>query len=75
MKEYGYTRQFELFHQAITEGRELPVTLLDARRSLELVTAAYHSQRTGRPAALPITIDHPLYHSWLPDDQRSSRPR
>jgi predicted dehydrogenase len=64
--EDGYTRQFELFHEAIVTGGPLPVTLTDARRSLELVTAAYHSARTGRPASLPIQPDHPLYHSWLP---------
>ncbi len=65
--EDGYTRQFELFHAAATKGADLPVTLLDARRSLELVTAAYHSARTGRPADLPIGPDHPLYRSWLPE--------
>ena len=66
VKEDGYTRQFELFHQSIVEGGEPPVTLDDARNSLALVTAAYHSQRTGLPTALPITPSHPLYTSWLP---------
>ena len=64
--EDGYTRQFELFHDAIVNGGEPPVTLQDARNSLELVTAAYQSQRTGQPTALPIGPDHPLYKSWLP---------
>jgi len=71
-KEDGYTRQFELFHQALTRGEEPPVTLADARNSLELVTAAYHSQRTGLPTSLPILSDHPLYHSWLPDSFRET---
>ena len=62
----GYVRQFELFHAAVLSGGELPVTLADARRSLELVTAAYHSQRTGQPVKLPLPADHPLYESWLP---------
>ncbi|KQV30782.1 oxidoreductase [Rhizobium sp. Root1203] len=70
-KEDGYTRQFELFHQALMRGDEPPVTLEDARNSLELVTAAYHSQRTGVPTPLPILSDHPLYRSWLPEDRRS----
>jgi predicted dehydrogenase len=65
--EDGYTRQFELFHEAIETGGPLPVTLEDARKSLELVTAAYQSVRTGLPAKLPITPEHPLYRSWLPD--------
>jgi len=68
-KEDGYARQFELFHQAILEDREPPVTLQDARNSLELVTAAYHSQRTGLPTPMPIMPDHPLYRSWLPDEE------
>jgi predicted dehydrogenase len=67
--EDGYTRQFELFHEAVIAGTELPVTLADARRSLELVTAAYHSARTGQPAQLPITSDHPLYWSWVPQEE------
>ncbi|WP_196260821.1 Gfo/Idh/MocA family protein [Pelagibacterium limicola] len=64
--EDGYTRQFELFHAALVEGAEPPVTVADARRSIELVTAAYHSQRTGLPAKLPVDPTHPLYCSWLP---------
>lgn len=70
--EDGYTRQFELFHEAVATGGEPPVTLTDARRSLELVTAAYHSARTGRPAGLPILPDHPLYRSWLPETARKA---
>ena len=66
-REDGYTRQFELFHEALETGGEPPVTLQDARNSLELVTAAYHSQRTGLPTPLPIGSDHPLYESWLPE--------
>ncbi|MGO7653329.1 gfo/Idh/MocA family oxidoreductase, partial [Rhizobium ruizarguesonis] len=42
------------------------VTLQDARNSLELVTAAYVSQRTGQPTPMPIAADHPRYRSWLP---------
>lgn len=64
--EDSYTRQFELFHMALTDGGALPVTLGDARASLELITAAYHSSRIDRPVALPIGADHPLYSSWLP---------
>ena len=64
--EDGFTRQFELFHEAVTSGGDLPVTLADARTALELVTAAYSSVQTGLPAALPIGPEHPLYRSWLP---------
>jgi predicted dehydrogenase len=42
----------------------LPVTLADARRSLELVTALYHSAATGVAVHLPIASDHPRYNGW-----------
>ena len=64
--EDAYTRQFELFHQALESGGEPPVTLEDARRSLELITASYHSARTNRPVTLPLQASHLLYRSWLP---------
>lgn len=62
----GYARQFELLHAAIRDGGAPPVTLMDARRSLELVTAAYQSARSGRPTILPVGKDHPLYRGWAP---------
>lgn len=64
--EDSYTRQFELFAHALAAGEAPPVTLQDARSSLELITAAYHSSRTNTPVALPLAADHPLYRSWLP---------
>ncbi|MDM9645400.1 Gfo/Idh/MocA family oxidoreductase [Rhizobium sp. S163] len=70
VKEDGYTRQFELFYHALMRNEDPPVTLADARNSLELVTAAYQSQRTGLPTSLPILPDHTLYHSWLPEGAR-----
>lgn len=66
-KEDGYTRQFELFAEALNTGQKPPVTVEDARTSMELVTAAYASQRTHSPTAMPISENHPLYDSWLPD--------
>jgi predicted dehydrogenase len=65
--EDGYTEQFRRFHAALEADGEPPVTLQDGRNALELVTAAYHSQRTGRPTVLPIGPQHPLYRSWLPE--------
>ncbi|MFO7170692.1 MAG: Gfo/Idh/MocA family oxidoreductase [Chloroflexota bacterium] len=62
----GYVGQFLRFHRALHEGGELPVTIADARTSLELVTALYHSARTGQAVALPLSPDHPLYGGWLP---------
>ena len=42
------------------------VTLLDARKSLEFVTAVYDSSRQGKNISLPINKDNSLYNSWLP---------
>jgi predicted dehydrogenase len=52
------------YHAALTIGAALPVTLADARRSLELATALYHSAATGAAVELPIGEDHPSYHGW-----------
>jgi len=42
----------------------LPVTLADARISLELITALYHSAATCAEVTLPIERDHPSYGGW-----------
>ena len=42
------------------------VTLDNARKSLEFVTAVYYSSRKGQNISLPIKNDNPLYNSWLP---------
>jgi len=42
------------------------VTIEDGRRSIEFVTAAYHSARTRTAVSLPITPDNPLYAGWRP---------
>jgi predicted dehydrogenase len=60
-----YAGQFLRLHVALTADAPLPVTIADARASLELVTAAYHSARTGKRVMLPIGRDHPLYHGWI----------
>ena len=62
----GYQRQFELLHEALAAGTELPVTVADARRSIELVTAMYASSRDGSDVVLPIPNTHPDYGGWQP---------
>jgi predicted dehydrogenase len=56
----------DAYHASLTTGGPLPVTLADARRSLELVTALYHSAATGSVVHLPIAPDHPFYRGWHP---------
>jgi predicted dehydrogenase len=59
-----YDGQFRAYHAALTTGGPLPVTLADARTSLELATALYHSAATGAVVSLPITAEHPRYNGW-----------
>jgi hypothetical protein len=56
--------------RALTGDAPLPVTIDDAWRSIELLTAAYHSVFTGEAVTLPITPDHPRYQGWMPTMQR-----
>jgi predicted dehydrogenase len=62
----GFAGQFYRFSEALRAGGELPVTLADARASLELITAMYYSARTGEGVELPLRADHPNYAGWLP---------
>ena len=76
----GYAGQFSRYHQALQSGGELPVTLDDARASIELITAIYHSARTPGPVRLPLDTTHPLYGGWgdgrpLVDPDGSDRAR
>ncbi len=56
--------QFSRFYQALQTGAELPVTLADARASLELITALYYSARTRQVVDLPLLPGHPAYGGW-----------
>ena len=52
------------YHAALASGGALPVTLADARRSLELATALYYSAATGTLVSMPIGADHPYHRGW-----------
>lgn len=60
-----FVGQFHRMHGALVTGGALPVTLADARRSVELLTAAYYSAMTGQTVALPLTEAHPFYGGWI----------
>ena len=62
----SFEGQFEQYYQAMSGWVDLPVNLEDARRSVEVVTAAYHSVSTGQDVHLPISNDHPAYAGWSP---------
>ena len=62
----SFEGQFALIHDTLTKGATTPVSLHDARQSLELITAIYYSAETGTAVSLPIAKDHPRYSSWTP---------
>ena len=63
----GWWGQFERFADWLDGTTpDLPVTLADARASIELITALYDSARRHTDVPLPLTPDHPLYEGWLP---------
>ena len=62
----SFEGQFALIHDTLTQGAPTPVSLHDARQSLELITAIYYSAESGTAVSLPIPKDHPRYGSWKP---------
>jgi predicted dehydrogenase len=56
--------QFLRFADALDAGDAPPVTLADARASLELLTALYWSAHSSEDVTMPIADSHPFYDSW-----------
>ncbi len=67
-----FVGQFQRMHAGLTGDAPLPVTLADARRAVELLTAAYWSAATGEAVTLPLAPDHPYYAGWLPEMAREA---
>jgi len=65
-KHSFFARQFELFHAALQSGDPFPVTLQDARRSLELITGLFQAAENDEIVSLPFSTDHPRYQGWAP---------
>lgn len=59
-----FAGQFRSFHKSVTEALPFDITLEDARRALELITAVYSAAETGRSETLPIESRHPRYKGW-----------
>ncbi len=55
-----FAGQFHRLHAALTGDAPLPVTLADARRSIELLTAAYWSAATGERGGAAPSAGPPL---------------
>lgn len=64
----GFVRQYELLHDACIGGGEMPVTLQDARRSIELVTALFDAAEGSTAVRMPIGPGHRFYTGWVPKD-------
>jgi predicted dehydrogenase len=62
----GYVGQLERLAHALDTGGAPPVTVGDARATLELLTALYASARTRQEVTLPLPDDHPDRHGWAP---------
>jgi predicted dehydrogenase len=62
----GFPGLFEAMADGLDGNPGREVTLEDGRSSLDFVTAAYHSARTGQPVDLPLGSDHPLFGGWVP---------
>lgn len=72
LSDWGFVRPryaglFAAYHTSLETGGPLPITLAEARASLELITALYHSSATGQNVDLPISKYHPKYRSWWPN--------
>ncbi|KXG84916.1 Gfo/Idh/MocA family protein [Agrobacterium bohemicum] len=61
-----FNGQMEAFYRTLEKGEKPPVTTTDARGSLELIAAIYHSNDINSDVALPITKGHSKYISWRP---------
>ena len=59
-----FAGQFRAFHDAIVRGEAFPVTLADARRALELITALYDASETATVVRLPLDPTHRRYAGW-----------
>lgn len=60
----GREAQFYRFARALENGTPLPVTLQEARASLEWLTAIYYSAQTQQFVTLPLWREHPMYDGW-----------
>ena len=62
----GYSGMFEEVRKELVGLDNHSVTLDDARSSIELCTAIYASDRSGRTVDLPIDPKNPIYAGWNP---------
>ncbi len=64
----GFVGQFYRLYDALAQGKELPITIADGRRAIDLVTGVYYSMHTGQVVELPIPPGHPYYEGCIPPE-------
>lgn len=62
----GFAGFFEALAERLDQRGNNSVSIIDGRRSLELVTAIYQSARESRPINMPITKNDTYYTGWTP---------
>ncbi len=62
-----YAGMFDEISKKLNDFPSDEVTLSDARKSLEFVTAVYTSFKQNKNIKLPINKNSPMYSSWQPD--------
>jgi predicted dehydrogenase len=65
-RKESFAGLFEALHPALAGAAPWPLTLQDAARSLELVSAIYYASATNSAVELPLPPDHPVRAGWGP---------
>ena len=65
-RQESFAGLFESLHPALSGTAPWPLSLQDAYRSLELVSAIYYSSATNSAVELPLANDHPVRGGWAP---------
>jgi predicted dehydrogenase len=65
-RQESFAGLFEALHPALCGTAAWPLTLQDAYRSLELISAIYYSSATNTAVDLPLPPEHPVRGGWAP---------
>jgi len=63
-RQQSFAGLMEALHPALDGSAPWPLTLRDAQRSLELISAIYYSAATNAAVELPLPTDHPTRDGW-----------
>jgi predicted dehydrogenase len=63
-RQDSFAGLLEALHPALDGTADWPLTLQDAERSLELISAIYYSSANNTPVELPLPPDHAVRDGW-----------